>query len=278
MERVVLITGTSSGIGLETALAFARAGDRVVATMRDPSRASGLLKAASDAGLVVEVIPLDVTSDDSVNTAFAQVINEHGRLDVLVNNAGMGTSATLEELSIGDLQRSLEVNYLGVARMTKAALPIMRAAGNGHIIAVSSVGGVLGQPFNDAYCASKHALEGLYESLHPVAAALGVWVCIVEPGPVLSPFQDNTERIDSSDPWIARLKARYRAVMAPSLGKGQAPEQVAEVILAVADNPNPSLRYQTSSFTVRLIERKIADLSGDQVIAMTTRWLAPAGG
>jgi NAD(P)-dependent dehydrogenase (short-subunit alcohol dehydrogenase family) len=276
MDRVVVITGSSSGIGLESAIGFARSGDTVVATMRNPARSSGLEAAAAEAGVSVEIVPLDVTSDESVTGAFRHVIDEHGRVDVLVNSAGLGTLATLEELTIGDLQRSLDVNYLGVARTTKAALPVMRAAGHGHIIVVSSVAGVVGQPFNDAYCASKHAVEGLYESLNPVAAALGVHVCIVEPGPVTTPFHDSSERIDSSDAEIVRLKARYHEVVGPGVSRGQAPAEVAAVILKVADDPSPSLRYQTSRFTVRLIERKIADLSGDQITAMTSPWLAPA--
>ena len=105
---------------------------------------------------------------------------------------------------------------------------------------------MVGQPFNDAYSASKHALEGLYESLHPVAAAVGVHVCIVEPGPVVTPFHDSGERIDSSDEEIVRLKTRYRAVIDAAVGRGQSADEVAGVIVRVADNPNPSLRYQTS--------------------------------
>lgn len=276
MDRVVVITGSSSGIGLATSVAFARAGDTVIATMRDPSRSVPLEAAATEAGVSVEVVPLDVTSDQSVSRAIGAVLDDYGRIDVLVNSAGMGTSATLEELSIDDLQRSLDVNYLGAARTTKAALPAMRAAGGGHLIAISSVAGAVGQPFNDAYCASKHALEGLYESLHPVAAAFGVHVCIVEPGPVATPFHNSSERIDSPDEQIARLKARYRQVVDPSQARGQPAEEVADVVLRVADDPTPTLRYQTSRFTVRLIERKIADLSGEKVIAMTSPWLAPA--
>jgi NAD(P)-dependent dehydrogenase (short-subunit alcohol dehydrogenase family) len=276
MQRVVMVTGTSSGIGLATSIAFAGAGDTVVATMRNPDRAQGLRQAAAEAGVSLDVMALDVTSDGSVGRAFADVVDRHGQLDVLVNNAGAGMLGTLEELSIDDLQRSLDVNYLGVARTTKAALPIMRAAGHGHIVAISSVAGSVGQPFNDAYCGAKHALEGLYESLHPVAAALGVHVSIVEPGPVATPFHDSSEHVDSPDAEIARLKARYHEVVDPSLGRGQPPDEVAQVILSVADNPNPALRYQTSPFTVRLIERKMADLSGEKVIAMTSRWLEPA--
>jgi NAD(P)-dependent dehydrogenase (short-subunit alcohol dehydrogenase family) len=244
--------------------------------MRDPSRGGALATAAADAGVAVEVVTLDVTSDESVAAAIAQVVDEHGRIDVLVNNAGLGTSATLEELSMDDLQRSLDINYLGAARVTKAVLPVMRAAGHGHVIVVSSVAGVVGQPFNDAYCASKHAVEGLYESLHPVAAALGVRACIVEPGPVATPFHDRSEQINSSDPEIARLKARYKEVIAPGVSRGQPAEEVADVIVAVADQPDAPLRTQTSRFTVRLIDRKIADLSGEAIIAMTSPWIAPA--
>src|SRR5262245_26817324 len=114
MDRVVLITGTSSGIGLATAVAFATAGDTVVATMRDPSRAGALESAAAAAGVEVEVGQLDVTDDESVTAAFDRLLSMHGRLDVLVNNAGGGMRGTLEELSIDDLQRSLDLNYLGV--------------------------------------------------------------------------------------------------------------------------------------------------------------------
>jgi NAD(P)-dependent dehydrogenase (short-subunit alcohol dehydrogenase family) len=276
MDRVVVITGTSSGIGLATAVAFAEAGDTVVATMRNPARASDLIAAAADAGVDVQVMALDVTSDASVDASIAQVLDEHGRVDVLVNNAGLGMQATLHELSIDDLQRALDVNYLGVARVTKAVLPSMHAAGGGCVIVVTSIAGALGQPFNDAYCASKHAVEGLFESMRPVEAALGVKVCIVEPGPVATPFHDAADQIDSTDPAIMRLKANYRQMMDGTLDRAQSPDGVAEVIVAVADDPDAPLRHQTSRFTARLLERKLADLSGEQVIAMTSPWIQPS--
>jgi NAD(P)-dependent dehydrogenase (short-subunit alcohol dehydrogenase family) len=276
MDRIVVITGTSSGIGLATAVAFAQAGDTVVATMRNPARATALLAAAADAGVDIQVVPLDVTSDGSVDAAITQVLHEHGRVDVLVNNAGLGIQATLEELTIDDLQRALDVNYLGVARVTKAVLPSMHVAGAGCVIVVTSIAGALGQPFNDAYCASKHAVEGLFESMRPVEAALGIRVCIVEPGPVATPFHDSSEQIDGTDPAILRLKANYRQMMDGNLDRAQAAAAVAEVILAVADDPDAPLRHQTSRFTARLLERKLADLSGEQVIAMTSPWIQPA--
>ncbi|MET0627546.1 MAG: SDR family oxidoreductase [Acidimicrobiia bacterium] len=276
MDRVVVITGTSSGIGQATAIAFAQAGDTVVATVRNPARATELRSTADRAGVEIQVLALDVTSDESVDAAIERVLTEHGRVDVLVNNAGLGMQATLDELSIDDLQRALDVNYLGVARVTKAVLPSMHAAGAGCVIVVTSIAGALGQPFNDAYCASKHAVEGLFESMRPVEAALGVKVCIVEPGPVATPFHDSSEQIDSTDPAIMRLKANYRQMMDGTLDRAQDADGVAEVILAVADDPDASLRHQSSRFTARLLERKLADLSGEQVIAMTSPWIQPA--
>jgi NAD(P)-dependent dehydrogenase (short-subunit alcohol dehydrogenase family) len=275
MDRVVVITGTSSGIGLATAVAFADAGDTVVATMRDPSRATALQAAASAAGVDVEVLALDVTSDASVEEALARVMDEHGRIDVLVNNAGLAVVATLEELTMDNLQRSFDVNFMGVARATKAALPRMRDAGRGHLIAVTSVAGAVGQPFQDAYCAAKQAVEGLYESLCPVAATFGVRVCIVEPGPVATPFNEHALRFDSADEAIAVLKARYLAMMGGGGIRAQSPEDVAEVIVAVADQDDPPLRCQTSRFTTRLIERKLADITGENVMALTSPWIAP---
>src|ERR1700722_18056786 len=214
MNRVVVVTGSSSGIGLATALAFAQAGDAVVATVRDPSRADDLRAAVAEAALEVEVVGLDVTDDDAVTRVMRDVLARHGRVDVLVNNAGAPFAATLEELPISEVRRSMEVNFFGVVRTTKAVLPAMRVAGGGRLIAVTSLGGVVGQPFNDAYCAAKFAVEGLYESLPPVAAAFSVHVSIVEPGLVDTRFDEKAAPVDAgaSAPF-ATLRARYRELM-----------------------------------------------------------------
>jgi NAD(P)-dependent dehydrogenase (short-subunit alcohol dehydrogenase family) len=208
----------------------------------------------------------------------AGVIERHGRIDVLVNNAGAPFNATLEELSIDELRRSLEVNFLGVARTTKAALPSMRMAGRGRLIAVTSLGGVVGQPFTDAYCAAKFAVEGLYESLHPVAAAFGVRVSIVEPGPVETAFDESAAPRDPvvSAPF-ATLRARHAAVMASGAGRRQSPEDAGEFIASVADEDDPAFRYQTGGLVRRIASMKLADLSGEAVTAFTGSWLAEPG-
>jgi NAD(P)-dependent dehydrogenase (short-subunit alcohol dehydrogenase family) len=160
--QVAVVTGASSGIGLATAVALARRSCTVVATMRDVGRAHTLVAAAEAAGVAVETATLDVTSDDSVARCVAGILDRHGRIDVVVNNAGSSHVGTLEEVTIADIQEVIDVNCLGAARVTRAVRPAMRAAGRGRLIAVSSISGVFGQPFSEAYCAAKFALEGLY--------------------------------------------------------------------------------------------------------------------
>jgi len=258
--RVVFVTGSSSGIGLATAVAFASGGDRVVATLRATSRRDGFDAAVAEAGVAVEPVDLDVTDGDAARAALASVVERYGRIDVLVNNAGVGSTATLEELTVDDFRRSLDVNFFGVLHLTKAALPVMRAAGRGHIIAVTSMGGVIGQPFNDAYCAAKFAVEGLYESLKPVAARFGVHVSIVEPGPVATEFRAHGLNGDGrADPELAELKRRYEAVTQAGFARAQTPEDAAAVIVAATHDDPPVLRYQTSTFTRRMVGRKLVD-------------------
>src|SRR4051794_24666865 len=176
---IVLLTGTSTGIGLATAVQVAVAGHQAVATMRDPARADALRAAADKAGVAVDIRRLDVTDEHAVQACVDGVVADHGRLDAVVNNAGTGHVGTVELDTLAAYRGSMEVNYFSVVSVTKSALPHLRATG-GRLITITSVGGVVGQPFNEAYCAAKFAVEGFMESLAPVAAALGVAVCIVE--------------------------------------------------------------------------------------------------
>ena len=178
---------------------------------------------------------LDVADDGSVANAFADIFDRFGGVDVLVNCAGVGCIGAVEETSLTELRHSMEVNFFGVVRTTKAVLPRMREAGRGRLIAVSSLGGLLGQPFQDAYCASKFALEGFYESLRPLAA-------------------------------------QYDALMAAGESRAQAAEEVAACIVSVAGEAEPRLRFQTSRFATKLAALKMQDLDGDAVDAFTANW------
>ena len=274
---VALVTGTSSGIGLAAAVGLASAGLTVVATMRDTSRADALRDAASRAGVDVDVRSLDVTDPESAEAAVQGVLADHGRIDVLVNNAGRGAVATLEQLTDAQLQEQLDVNYLGVARLTRLVLPSMRAAGRGRVVTVTSVGGAVGQPFADAYCASKFAVEGLMQSLAPVAATFGVVVSIVEPGPVASEFVGNVHRADADaptdDPYAALLGAYLRRT-AGAFDNAQTSEQAAEVIVEAATTAEPRFRWQTSEQASAFVGMSLKDLDGAGVLGLTSTWIA----
>jgi NAD(P)-dependent dehydrogenase (short-subunit alcohol dehydrogenase family) len=268
--RVVCVTGASQGVGLETAKLFAQRGDTVIATSRDAARADA---AYADLGLDVVAHELDITDQPSVDRLTAFIAERYGRLDVLVNNAGRGVRGTLEQLSVNDLTKSLDVNFLGAARMTKAFLPMMRSARGGRLIAVSSIAGAMGQPFRDAYCAAKFALEGLYESLRPVAAMWNVHVIIVEPGPIDSEFDARSLVVSATDDAeLAEIETRYLAAL--STVRLRPSTEAAGVIVACAEDPIPQLRYQTCKLSAQMVGLKLADITGQTIATMTTGWLA----
>ena len=273
---VALVTGTSSGMGLTTAVGLARAGLTVVATMRDTSKDDALRRAAREAGVEVDVRALDVTDPAAAEQTVADVLADHGSLDALVNNAGRGAVASLEQLTDAQLQEQLEVNYLGVARLTRLVLPSMRAAGRGRVVTVTSVGGAVGQPFADAYCAAKFAVEGLMQSLAPVAATFGVTVSVVEPGPVASEFVGNVHRTDpavSGDDPYAPLLAAYLKRTAAAFDHAQSSLEAAEVIVEAVTTPDPKFRWQTSEQAGRFVGMSLGDLDGARVLGVTSTWI-----
>jgi NAD(P)-dependent dehydrogenase (short-subunit alcohol dehydrogenase family) len=273
---IVLITGCSSGIGLATAVAFARQGWVVIASVRDMARSDRLRAALVSSGASAEIVELDVTDEASITEAIATIIERHGGIDVVVSNAGVGVDGTTEELSVDDFRASLEVNLLGAVRLLHAVLPVMRAAGAGRLIAVSSVAGVIGQPFNDAYCAAKFALEGLFESLHPVLAGHGIFVSVIEPGPVTGEFVDKSARpsptASAKGPYTTQ-RARFAEVQVGAYDTAQSPAEIAEAIVTVAAAESPPPRIQTSEAVSRLVGVKLHDRSGERIAALTRRWV-----
>lgn len=275
-QRVALVTGSSSGIGLHTAVGLAAQGHHVVATMRDPGRSDALLAAARAAAVEVEVRPLDVVDAIAAQRCVAAVLETHGTIDVLVNNAGRGFVGTVEQLSEQDLQAQLDLNYLAVARLTRLVLPAMRRAGRGRVVTVSSVGGAVGQPFADAYCGAKFAVEGLMQALAPVVARLGVDVSIVEPAAVGSEFVSNVDgsmdELDPNDPY-ADLLAAYVRRTSESFGASQSPQDAAAVVVEAATTTEPKFRWQTSASAVAFAGLSLADLDGSKVLEQTAAWL-----
>jgi NAD(P)-dependent dehydrogenase (short-subunit alcohol dehydrogenase family) len=279
--KIVLITGTSTGMGLETALGAANAGWRVVATMRDVAKADRLRKAAESAGVgeLIEVRPLDVTDPASVAECVNGVVADHGALHALINNAGSGHVGTLETDGVDVARRVMEVNFFGVLNATAAALPHLRATG-GRVLTVSSVGGVIGQPFNEAYCAAKFAVEGYMEALAPVAATVGVGVTIVEPAAVASEFvanvgipADQKELTDRMGPYAPAAQA-YLTRTAGAFANAQSAADAAAAVVAALTAERPALRVQTSDAARAFVAPKLADADGSAVFALTSPWVA----
>ncbi len=275
----VLITGTSSGIGMETAVAAAATGWRVIATMRDLGRSDRLRAATAAAGVdqLVDIRHMDIVDAESVSMCMTGVMADHAGIDALINNAGSGHVGTLEQETIEEIRKVLEVNFFGTLHVTRAALPHLRAS-RGRIITVTSVGGVVGQPFNEAYCAAKFALEGFMESLHPVAATLGVKVTVVEPGAVASEFVANVgvdvDRMAAeAGPYGAALAA-YLQRTAGAFAAAQSPTDVAAVIVDALTAEQPPFRVQTSDGARAFVGAKLADLDGARVTGLTSQWVS----
>lgn len=278
--KTVLITGTSSGIGLETALTAAETGWRVIATMRDTAKADVLIKAAAARRVdeLIDVRRLDVTDPPSVRECVATVIADHGALHALINNAGSGHIGTLEIDGVEAARRVMEVNFFGVLNTTATALPHLRATA-GRLLTVSSVGGVVGQPFNEAYCAAKFAVEGYMEALAPVAANVGVKVTLIEPGAVASEFVANAGLPDNKADTTKRLGPyapamdAYLARTANAFSNAQAAHAAAAVVVEALNSEHPSLRVQTSEGARAFVEPKLADPDGSKVLGMTGTWV-----
>jgi NAD(P)-dependent dehydrogenase (short-subunit alcohol dehydrogenase family) len=183
-EKVALVTGASSGFGLLTSIELAKAGFRVVATMRDVGRRERLDQAVATSGVSarIDVRALDVTRFETIQSFVETVVGDYGRLDVLVNNAGFAVAGFAEDIKLDELRRQFETNFFGAVAMTKAALPTMRRQHSGHIIQISSIAGLHGSVTVSSYAASKHALEGWSESLRLEVNALGIKAVLVEPG------------------------------------------------------------------------------------------------
>jgi NAD(P)-dependent dehydrogenase (short-subunit alcohol dehydrogenase family) len=275
--HVVLITGTSSGIGLAAAVAAARAGWTSVATMRDLSRDGALRRAAAEAGVSVDIRRLDVTDPTSVTECVDAIVADHGGLDAIVNNAGSAHVGTIENDSIDAVRACLEVNFFGVVQLTRAAMPHLRESG-GRVVTISSVGGVVGQPFNEAYCAAKFAVEGFMESLAPVAATVGVHVSLIEPGAVASEFVNNlgvdpAAMLRDAGPYAPALERYLARTMQQFSNAAQTSGDVGDVVLRVLTDENPPLRVQTSDGARAFAGTKLADLDGSAVLGVTRPWV-----
>jgi NAD(P)-dependent dehydrogenase (short-subunit alcohol dehydrogenase family) len=245
-QKVAVITGSSSGIGLESALVLARNGYITYATMRSPEKDTSIKVAVQNEGIPIRVVQLDVTDDTSVKNAIDHIVSEAGRIDVLINNAGYGLGGALEDLSMEEVKSQYETNLFGLIRVIQAALPTMRKQRSGRILNISSGNGIFGFPGISAYVSTKFAVEGLSESIAYELEAFGIKVILIEPGFVLTNFRNSMmiakKAQDPASPYSA-LMQKIMANVNELAKNASSAELIANIILDAASNPSPRLRY-----------------------------------
>jgi len=257
VEKVALVTGSSSGIGLETALALARDGYHTFASMRDVSKAGELENAAKKENLPIDVIKLDVDKEESIVSAIKKVISEGGRLDVLVNNAGYGQFGCTEDVSIDDFRKQFETNFFSIVRIIQEVAPIMRNQNSGSIINISSVAGRMGLPGSPAYISSKFALEGLGECLRYELGQFGIKTTLIEPGVIKTNFFESMKIPDSkTDPKYKELTDHILSGLKMMVQMGTPPSQVAEVIIKAIHDDEMLPRYVVGADAAMFMEAK----------------------
>jgi NAD(P)-dependent dehydrogenase (short-subunit alcohol dehydrogenase family) len=242
---VVLVTGASRGFGRLIALRCAREGDTVYASMRDTSGGEALEKIAANAGLDLRVVELDVTDQASIDDAIRTIITEQGRLDAVVNNAGIGNVGAFEDAYVDEIERIFDTNFYGAMRVTRAALPYMRAQRGGVIVMISSLAGRVGVPGETGYVASKFALEGASEALAHEVERWGIRVAIVEPGYFrtgMASTVDPTRGYPSGSPYAPLMQYLF-AEVTNNEANGEDPEIVAELVHHIIHSDDTTLRW-----------------------------------
>jgi len=257
MEKVALVTGSSSGIGYETALALARDGYHTFASMRDTSKAEELKKTANKENIPITVIELDVDNEASIVEAIKIVMLDANRIDVLVNNAGYGQFGCTEDISTDDFRKQFETNFFSVVRIIQEVTPIMRKQSSGFIVNISSVAGRIGLPGSPAYISSKFALEGLGECLRYELGMFGIKTTLIEPGVIKTNFFDSMKIPDSkTDPKYKQLTDNMLAGLKMMVELGTAPSQVADVVIKAIHDDEILPRYIVGTDAAMFMEAK----------------------
>ncbi|WP_332303912.1 oxidoreductase [Rhizobium sp. GR12] len=236
--RTAIVTGASSGIGYATAEGLAGAGFRVFGTSR---------KLASDGPKGVTMLVCDVTDEASVSALVAEVVSRAGKIDLLVNNAGIGMFGGAEESSVAQSQALFDVNVFGTMRMTNAVLPVMKSQGGGRILNIGSILGVIPAPYSAHYSAAKHAIEGYSESLDHEVRAFNVRVSVIEPAYVRTVFDQNGMEPDQQKAEYDGARAAVAALLRDVMPKADLPDVIVKVVIKAANDPVPRRRYTAGS-------------------------------
>lgn len=267
-KKVAVVTGSSSGIGFETSLLLAGNGFYTYATMRNIGKSHKIAEIAERDNLSLEVLQLDVSDDKSVKDAIDIIAEKQGRIDVVVNNAGYGSTGAVEEFSIDEIKAQFETNFFGAVRVIQSVLPLMRTQRNGIIVNISSIGGRIAFPFSPSYASTKFAIEGMSEALQYEVAQFGIRVILIEPGIIKTNFFENIKRArkaeDPSSPYLQLLQKRIVKVKR-MFETGTAAEVVAKVILKAVTSYSEerNLRYVIGSDAALLTEKRRSMTDGE---------------
>lgn len=256
MDKVALVTGCSSGIGFETALALARDGYYTFATMRDTSK-SDIKEIAQKENLPIEVVKLDVNNEQDIISTIKKITDNKNRIDVLVNNAGYGQFGCTEDITVDDFRKQFETNFFSIVRLIQEVLPIMRKQESGVIVNVSSVVGRMGLPGSPAYISSKFALEGLTECLRYEIGQFGINATLIEPGVIKTNFFKSMKIPESKkDPKYQQLTDHILAGLKMMIEMGTPPADVAAAIIRAINDKEIQPRYVVGSDAAMFLEAK----------------------
>ena len=256
-KKVALVTGSSSGIGYETALLLARNGFDTIATMRNMNKSKKITEVSKRENLPLRVLQLDVSDDRSVADAINNILNEKKSIEVVVNNAGYGLMGSVEDSSLDEIKEQFETNFFGAIRVMQEVIPIMRKQRTGTIVNVSSVAGRIGFPMSSAYVSSKFALEGLSESMSYELKQFGIKIVLIEPGVINTNFAFVTPKnaLDANSSY-SQLMNKMEENLFSTIANGTPPKEVATVILRSITEESPEHRYLVGNDAVELINAR----------------------
>ncbi len=258
-QLVAIVTGSSGGIGLATSLALARKGILTYATMRNLAKRDTIQSVADKQQLLIRVVQLDVTDENSIKKAIQSILSEAGRIDLLVNNAGYALTGAFEDIGIDEIEAQYETNVFGVIRVTQAVLPVMRKQGSGRIINISSGAGRIGYPGGSAYVSSKFALEGLSESMAYEIEQFGIKTVLVEPGFVRTNFGENiviARKTQNTNSPYSQMMQMMSSIRDKMLKNASDADLVAEVVVEAATAKEPNLRYLAGKDVQQMVAAK----------------------
>lgn len=256
-KKVALVTGSSSGIGYETALMLARNGFDTYATMRNTNKSKEITEIAKKENLPLRVLKLDVTDDGSVDDAINNILNEKKSIEAVVNNAGYGLMGSIEDSSLDEIKAQFETNFFGAIRVMQKVLPIMRKQKTGTIVNVSSIAGRIGFPMGSSYVSSKFALEGLSESMSYELEQFGIRIILIEPGVINTNFAFVTPKkaLDTNSPY-SPIMNKMQENLVSTIANGTSPKEVATIILRAITEDSPERRYLVGNDAFELIDAR----------------------